>query len=585
MHDLRTRLLAIAIGLVFATSGEADERLDLLKHISASGAPALTLKMLDQAQPKFDENLYAWILWEQERLSILVKWQQWDELLVRLESLPSDIPLPFKQQTVTYEVRAYLALQQTDTARQILREQLWQIGGAESAEYELWRQLIIRSYLADNRVEDARIAMLRFDQDFDNQNIDWLLLRAQVLIDLGRYEQANAILRDQEVWQARAVRLYASHRLQLVDHTEIWRQVERRSQQADVGSEELASIWALGYFVASKMSPVDRVVALESLFRISALSPIELFQLPVDLLWDAYVEYAVLIGNRAELLRGDDEAWYALAQKSSQLTPVKSRALFAMLMLQSTDPQIVNRAGGAYLDTFAEIDEAERRLIENLFNRSDTFSSAQKIPPRIRYQLVDLALQTADIVEATRLMSGLNTVPDDTSAFDWQLRQSRVLILGGRYDEGNRVLHSLIDGYQEPSPEQTDRILQVLFDLQSVGLDADAITHFNQLLLVDIESRRRREILYWIADSYRALQQYDRAALLYLQSAMMPGPDSMDPWAQTARFSAAESLQSSGLIDDARRIYDALLRVTDDPARRSVLNHKIQQLWLHQSAE
>ena len=222
MHDLRTRLLAIAIGLVFATSGEADERLDLLKHISASGEPALTLKMLDQAQPKFDENLYAWILWEQERLSILVKWQQWDELLVRLESLPSDIPLPFKQQAVTYEVRAYLALQQTDTARQILREQLWQIGGAESAEYELWRQLIIRSYLADNRVEDARIAMLRFDQDFDNQNIDWLLLRAQVLIDLGRYEQANAILRDQEVWQARAVRLYASHRLQLVDHTEIW---------------------------------------------------------------------------------------------------------------------------------------------------------------------------------------------------------------------------------------------------------------------------------------------------------------------------------------------------------------------------
>ena len=66
---------------------------------------------------------------------------------------------------------------------------------------------------------------------------------------------------------------------------------------------------------------------------------------------------------------------------------------------------------------------------------------------------------------------------------------------------------------------------------------------------------------------------------------MMPGPDAMDPWAQTARFNAAESLQLSGLVDDARRIYEGLLAVTEDPARRSVLNHKIQQLWLNQAVQ
>ena len=66
---------------------------------------------------------------------------------------------------------------------------------------------------------------------------------------------------------------------------------------------------------------------------------------------------------------------------------------------------------------------------------------------------------------------------------------------------------------------------------------------------------------------------------------MLPAPDSMDPWAQTARFNAAESLQLAGLVDDARRIYQALLRVTEDPARRSVLSHKIQQLWLNQAAQ
>jgi tetratricopeptide (TPR) repeat protein len=183
------------------------------------------------------------------------------------------------------------------------------------------------------------------------------------------------------------------------------------------------------------------------------------------------------------------------------------------------------------------------------------------------------------------LMSGLNSVPPGTSRLDWQLRQSRVLILGGRYDEGNEVLQGLIGEYTEPNPEATDRILQVLFDVQTVGLHAEAIEHFERLLRLDIEARRRREILFWIADSYRGLEKYEQAALLYLQSAMLPSPEAMDPWAQTARFNAAESLQLAGLVDDARRIYQGLLDVTEDPARRSVLSHKIQQLWLNQSAQ
>jgi tetratricopeptide (TPR) repeat protein len=237
------------------------------------------------------------------------------------------------------------------------------------------------------------------------------------------------------------------------------------------------------------------------------------------------------------------------------------------------------------METFAEVDEAERNLLENLFNRSETFSNARKIPPGIRYQLVDLALRSTDIEEATRLMSGLNTFPEGTSRFDWQLRQSRVLILGGRYEEGNQVLQNLIREYREVKPEATDRILQVLFDLQTVDLHNEAIAHFNQLLRLEIEPKQRREILFWIADSYRGLEQLEKAALLYLQSAMLPAPDSMDPWAQTARFNAAESLQKSGLVDDARRIYQELLSIIDDAAQRSVLNHKIQQLWLNQSIQ
>jgi tetratricopeptide (TPR) repeat protein len=576
-------VIAFVMGMMFPAV--ADERLDLLKNISAAGAPGLTMKMLDQAQPKVDEDLYEWILWEQERLAILAQWKQWDQLLIRIEGLPGDIPNQFKQQAATYQARAYLELGQTVTARQILRQQLWQPAAGDASEYETWRREIIESYIEDGRIEDARVAMLRFDQDFDSTDLAWLLLRARVLIESGRYEQAIQILHEQKAWQARLISVLASFRLKQIDKSELWAQVKKRSEDKSMGVEERASLWGLGYFAASQMSPVDRVVALESLFRIELESPLKLFQLPVDLLWQAYLEYAELVGNRSELLLGADDKWLELASGTSKATPVKARALFAMLMLKSDDREAANRAATGYMGTFAEIDAAERHLLQNLFTDNRTFPSARDIPPEIRYQLVDLALKSVDIDEATRLMSGLNSVPEGTSRFDWQLRQSRVLILGGRYEEGDQVLQTLIGEYQEVKPESTDRILQVLFDLQTVNLYAESIAHFNRLLLLELEAKQHREILYWIADSYRGLEQFELAALLYLQSAMLPSPDSMDPWAQTARFNAAESLQESGLVDDSRRIYEELLSITEDAARRSVLNHKIQQLWLKQSIQ
>jgi len=575
-------LLGASLGL--ANPLLANERLDLLKNISAAGAPMLTLEMLDQAQPGIDQNLYEWILWEKERLDILARWQQWDQLLIRIEGLPADIPEQFKQQVATYKARAFLELDQTASARRVLREQLWLDPARDSGNDETWRRLIIESYIDDGRTEDARVAMLRFAQDFDSSELSWLLLRARVLIESGRYEQAIRVLAGREEWQARLTSMLAAFRQQRIDKEELWRQVNKRSENPDLGGAERSSLWALGYFAAGQMSPVDRVVALESLFRNEQASPMRLFQIPVDRLWEAYVEYAELVGNRSELLLGADENWLKLASSASKATPVKSRALYAMLMLRSADVEVSNRAAAGYMETFAEVDEAERQLLVNLFNHSQTFSDAHSIPAGIRFQLVDLALKSVDIEEATRLMSGLTSVPPGSNRLDWQLRQSRVLILGGRYEEGNQVLQGLISEYLEPNPEATDRILQVLFDLQTVGLHAEAIEHFGRLLQLDIDLKRRREILYWIGDSYRGLEKYQQAALLYLQSAMMLAPDSMDPWAQTARFNAAESLQLAGLVDDARRIYQALLKITEDPARRSVLSHKIQQLWLNQAA-
>ncbi len=569
----------------FMSNTWADEKLDMLKNISAAGAPVLTLKMLDQAQPKIDSDLYEWILWEQERYSILSRWQEWNELLVRLESLPSDLPEQFRYQVATYKIRAYLEIGQTDTARRLLREQLWLTSAGTAPEYQTWRRLVISSYLKDDRLEDARITMLRFNQDFDNDDESWVLLRADVLIRSGRYDQAIQILKGVDGWQAYLTSLLAQYRSNLLDPNTLWAVLKKQVAKPEFEVGEQTTLWSLAYFAGQQMSPVDRVVALEQVFKADSETPLELFQLHPDQLWAAYIEYAQLVGNRAELLIGDDAQWLELAKNASAVTPVKARSLFALLMLQGTDANIIRAAAESYMQSFAAVDESEQHLLNQLFNHSETFADAGRIPPVIRYKLVDLALKKSDIDEATRQMSGLDEYPEGSDRFKWQLRQSRVLILGGRFDEGNEVLATLISEYTEPSAENTDLILQVLFDLQTVSLHEEAIHHFNRLLRLPIEAKQHREILFWIADSFKALKKYDQAALLYLQSAMLPGPLAMDLWAQTARYNAAESLQKSGLVDDARRIYNELLRVTTDPARRSFLNHNIQQLWLNQRAQ
>jgi hypothetical protein len=580
MRMFRSIPLVLALLFCCIKISWANERLELLKSISASGAPALTLKMLDQAQPKVDVDLYEWILWEQERYAILSKWQQWDELIVRIERLPDDLPIQFQNQATTHRINAYLELDQTATARKILRQQLWQSASYSNVDEQTWRRQIIISYIKDNRLADAQAAMLRFDQDFEEETPDWSILRATVLIQTERYKLAMQLLKGLDSWQAKATYRLAQLKADQITANDLRRLIDPKMEHPDTSDDELTTLAALRFFAAEQLSLVDRVVALEGLFQIGHHSSLGLFKLPPDTLWDAYIEYAQLVGNRAELLIGDDAKWLELANDVVKVTPIKARSLFASLIVNSTDTALIRQAAEGYLNSFGEAAETKQNLLDQLFNRSENFANAGRIPPNIRYQLVDLALKKADIDEATRLMSGLTSYPEGTSRFNWQLRQARVLILGGRYDEGSQIMQGLIAEYKETSTQNTDRILQVLFDMQTVGLHNQTIPLLNQLLGASIDPRQHREILFWIADSYKGMKKFDQAALLYLQSAMLPGPTTMDPWAQTARFNAAENLQQSGLSDDARRIYEGLLQITQAPARRALLNRSIQQLWL-----
>jgi hypothetical protein len=577
-------LARLLLPLLFAGLAQANAQLDSLKNISAAGAPFLALKMLDQAQPSADADVYEWILWEQERYRILSRWQQWDELLLRIEGLPEDLPAPFLQQAASYRIRAYIALGQHGIARRLLREQLWRPEAGEADEYRNWRRLVVETYLGGGRNDDASIAMRRLQQDFPEADREWLLLRARVLMKTGRYDEVIEILSGRLDWQSLAMKLLAEYRSGKHSPQTLWDLALDRIKNIADDPQQLATYWSIAALAAESLGPRRQVEALEARLGIAAEDGIELDAFDGDRLWRAYLDYARLIGNRNELLVGDDAAWLELAAAQRQAAAVKARSLYALLIDQSADGATRQQAAEGYLALLDPEQAAHQRLLDQLFNRSRRYADVSRIPLQIRFHLVDIALKKADIPLATRLMSGLDSVPPNARRFDWLLRRARVLLLGGKLEQGDAVLDRLIGEYDEPQADDTDRILQVLFDLQTLKADEQAIRHFRQLMNKPIEARQRREILFWMADSFKALEQYERAALLYLQSAMFIGPDAMDPWAQTARYNAAESLQQAGLVDDARRIYEALLKVTREPARRSVLRHNIQQLWLIQNA-
>ncbi len=578
-------LARLLLPLLFAGLAQANAQLESLKNISAAGAPFLALKMLDQAQPSADQDVYEWILWEQERYRILSRWKQWNDLLLRIESLPDDLPEPFLQQAASYRIRAYVELGQQDIARRLLREQLWRPEADVAAEYPNWRRLVIETYLGDGRDDDASIAMRRLQQDFPEADRDWLLLRARVLMKTGRYDEVIEILSGRLDWQLLAMKLLAEYRSGKHSPQTLWDLAQGRIRNVGDDPRQLATYWSIAALAAEKLGPARRVEALEARLGIAADDGIELEPVDGDRLWQAYLDYGRQIGNRNELLIGDDGRWLALARGQRGQAPLKARSLYALLIDQTRDPKVRQAAAEGYLSLLDDDSAAHQRLLDKLFNRSRRYADVQRIPLQIRFRLVDLALKKADIPLATRLMSGLNSVPPNARRFDWLLRRARVLLLGGQLEQGDAVLSRLIDEYDEPKAADTDRILQVLFDLQTLKADEQAIRHFRRLMNTAIDPRQRREILFWMADSFKALEQYEKAALLYLQSAMFIGPDAMDPWAQTARYNAAEVLQKAGLVDDARRIYEALLKVTGEPARRSVLRHNIQQLWLLQNAD
>jgi tetratricopeptide (TPR) repeat protein len=446
--------------------------------------------------------------------------------------------------------------------------------------------LVVRSYLLDDDFDDAVTAMRRYQQDYRDEQPAWRVLRARVLLSAGQAGRVESILEGIATPEADALRMLGRLRQRAIPPGKVFEAARQRAESVK-SPQDKARSWAVAVHAAEAMSSSARVaLALDQGIRYAAAldRSDKLFALDARQLWAAYRRYGRLVGNNVQLLVGNDLAWVEEAEKSLPLAPIRARALLSVVGFEGTSDEIRELAHGR-LATLLAREPGGFFVLRELYLDTEQFADIADVPASVRYRLADFALSRSDIELATQIMSTLDSAPAGADVFDWQLRRARILTMGGRSDAAAAVLHTLLEGNSQPSAAALDRLLQVVFDLQAVGADQEVVGVLEQVLALPISPEQRREILFWRAESWKALHKHTRAAHDFIRSATLLDPRAADPWGQTARYNAAESLSDAGLVDDARRIYRALLRITEDADRKGVLRMRLHQLWLRDAAQ
>ena len=552
---------------------------DIGNFVSA-GAPNLALQFIDRDQPDFSQNPTGWLAWERERIYLYQFTGNWQAIIARASKLPAKVGADFRNWEDMQAAAAWLQLGKGHEARLILRQLIWNPQASpDDATLSQLRQLVLRSYLVDEDLADAKTAVIRYRQDYPNDAGDWPLLEARLFLRTGQPQAALDALRGSHGMDANLLKMLASLRSDAKSAAKIMKQAEKLGDDRKLPIPQRVHAWVVVSQAALALdNPVAQIEALQTGLGLQPglLDKDPVFGITPEMLWDAYLNYGEDLGNQLQLVVGDDQAWFLAASNRYDSKPVRACALFSVVAVNAHTAQ---QQGVAHWQ-FASLIQKQKNggvVLRHLYLDSSRFPAVASIPPDVRYILVNDVLAIPNIPLASKLMQGLDQPPPNTDPAVWQLQRAHVFILGGQPDAGIAALKQLFAGGASFDPGD---VLPVLFDLQTIGRNRDAIPFFQALLQANLTAEQQRQLLFWIADFYKGLGDYAQAAELYLRSATLTDPYSMDNWAKSARYQAAQMLAKAGDIDDARNVYQGLLNATSDPSQQALLRHDLQQLML-----
>ena len=556
-----------------------DDALERIRVLTRGGATQLALRLMDEQQPAAAQ-VEAWVLWEKERYALYRTQRSWVQLAERVKELPAGLPPEFVGWAKTEAARARLSASDAPGARRVLRDLLWQEQGSRDERSE-WRQLVIRSYLIEDNASDAHTALEKYREDFQVNSPAWRLLEATILVRAENYKEAYALVGSIKTHDGQLLTLLAGLRGKQILPAVVLTRALRLAEETRNKPALNHQVWLLTAEAAARANDtLRRIYALERALTGAREHPTPdaLLTANADDLWQTYEQYAETLGNEARLLVGNDAAWLARAEAYKRDDAMQARAFYAFLLSHASLDK--TRALVAQRFTDSLIEDGRVEVLRVLYTQSRRYADLQTVPAYARYRLADQALTDYDIDFAARVMAGLEHTPSGEDPEGWALRRARVLIYAGHYQSAEQLLTGILAGKEKISVAFAERTIQVFFDLQAGGRHTQVIRLLESLFRLVDNARMQREILYWIADSRAALGAHQQAAELYLRSATYQHPTGGDMWGQTARYHAAEQLGKAGLGQDARLVYRALLKHTEDAKQRALLERNIQQLWL-----
>jgi tetratricopeptide (TPR) repeat protein len=577
--------------VTFQSLKQMDELINL-------GVPALALNLLEHEQKQRPEFSADWYAFEYKRILLLAALERWHQLIERSQWL---FDTAAKEKHITKKIRlwfetqqviARLQLKQSEQALQQLQLLLWNTE-AQHRDPSLpvvWRRLVIRAYLQLQADDDARRALVRYELDYESeqQNIDWVLLQAQVLLRTGRPQLAIQLLN--KIPLENAVDVEALLMIAQLQHepdkaASIYQQMR---EKLDGKLLSRSARWAYSYvaFLSAKVlgDQTAQVSNLESMLSLGIEYPVfdDSYQVTADDLWGIYNEQGLRLANDSGLLFGNDRQWQKLSDKLLKKEPEKALALNTALVMHTSDFATMQQQH----KTIVEIIEQKKNgleLINQLYLHSSKVPDVNVLPDEVRYRLVDYALSEGDYYEAAKIMKSLDEPPPGKTLFDWRMRKARVLILQGEYQNSEDLIRRTFTENARITREELDRYIQVVFDFQTVQQHERAIRLFDIVSLENLDEKLKREIYFWKAESYFSLQQYDRAALYYLESSRAVADAEHDLWGQSARFKAGQALMQAEIYDDAKKVFTDLLMVTVSDSRKAIINQNLQKIRLLKS--
>ena len=544
-----------------------------------SGALDLAIQAIDKDQGNsINED---WESWEKLRYSLYFKRQAWEQLQNRFAGYPEDLPEAFRTWATEQVARSYLFQGEGEKARYYLRTLVWHPGSSRN-QLAVWRQLIIESYLGDNLVGDADLALIQYQRDYPGRSPAWQILRGRVLILKKDYRGAFDVLSGVQSLDARLYRLYAALKAGIYQPAVVIKSAQRITELKYASQNLKIKSWVLVSRAAGKENnPKMKIEALENAFNINSdfSSSRSILAAVPDDLWQAYFDYSTTMGNKNRLLVGDDSSWVKQAEtleKKKQFA--LARAVYAFEAVNGS-VDIMREIAHKRLTDLLYKDEMGEVAVA-LYSRGTRAGPIETLPDTVRYRLAIAILRGGNIKLAANIMKTLKQPPAEESVQDWKLRRARTMVYAGQFQDASSLMQQVLENNAQLDDDYIRRFTQVVFDLQAVGEHKAALSLLEQLYRKTKTTELQRELLFWMAESSTALGNSSDAAELYLRSAYLGQPKGGDMWGQSARYHAAESLAKVGNLEDARTIYQELLRFTPDAKRRAIIERNLQQLWL-----